>query len=646
MKKIFFIISLLLVAGALFYHYKVKALSHEIYMKKAEELKKSVENAIVLKKENTETIAYILSQDMQLKQALQANKNGPHINYSHIIDAIRQTSKYHNIWIQLIDTKGNSLYRSWNEKTGDNLLDSRIDLKQAIAMKKPVSAISTGKFDMTIKTIMPIFDKGKFLGIFELISHFDSIAKNFLKQGIGPILVINKSYSRQIEHPFSKLHIGAYYISNRNAPEKLLRELSEAEISQFMNMKAYMLYKDTLVSNDVIYDIKKRPMGNFLLFTPLSHIDMAQVSHFKINYLLAALMFMIIISFLFLILNYKGYVKKLSKEVEKKTRIIQTKSNELEALVATYDDNVIFSQTDLHGIITKVSKAFCDISGYSSRELIGKPHNIVRHPDMPKAVFRRLWKALKREKWVKLEIKNLKKDGGYYWVSADMGPLYDKEGRHIGYSAVRQDITANKDIEEMQKEIIHLLSAIGESHSVEVAKHVKRVAAYCKLLAHYCELPDREVTLIEQASPLHDIGKIAIPDAILNKAAPLDEEEYRIMQTHTTEGFKIFNISERPLLKMAATIALEHHERWDGKGYPNALKGENISIGGRITALADVFDALSHERCYKDTWPDEEVFDYIRRERGKHFDPMLVDIFFEHLDEFLHIREKYRSDKV
>lgn len=633
-----------MMSASLFYQHKVKELSHDSYIQKAAHLNKNMENAIAQKKKNTSTIAYILSQDSQLKLALKS-KNTPYVNYTHMIDAIRRTSKYHNIWIQFIDTNGNSLYRSWNEKRGDNLLDSRIDLKEAIETKKPLSAISTGKFDISIKTIMPIFDKEKFLGIFELISHFDSIAAKFIEEDIKPLLVINKTYSRQIKHPFSQLHIGAYYISNTNAAKILRDQLTEEEIAQFLKMKDYMLYKDALVSNYVIYDIENRPMGNFLLFTPLSHIDMSEVNHFKINFLLSALMLMIIISFLFLIFNYKGYVKRLSKEVEKKTSIIQTKSNELEALVSTYDDNVIFSQTDLHGIIIKVSKAFCDISGYSRQELLGKSHNIVRHPDMPKSTFRKLWKRLKREQWVKVEIKNLKKDGGYYWVSADMGPLYNKEGRHIGYSALRQDITANKDLEEMQKEIIHVLSAVGESHSTEVAKHVKRVAAYCKLLAHYAELSDREVMLIEQASPLHDIGKIAIPDAILNKPASLTKEEYHIMQTHTLEGFKIFNISERPLLKMAATIALEHHERWDGKGYPHGLKGENISISGRITALADVFDALSHERCYKCTWPDDDVFSYIRAERGKHFDPMLVDIFFEHLDEFLDIRENYRSEK-
>lgn len=201
----------------------------------------------------------------------------------------------------------------------------------------------------------------------------------------------------------------------------------------------------------------------------------------------------------------------------------------------------------------------------------------------------------------------------------------------------------SKEIEETQKEVVFTMGAIGESRSKETGNHVKRVAEYSKLFALYIGLPEKEAEMLKQASPMHDIGKVAIPDAVLNKPGRFDEHEREIMNTHAELGYNMLNHSERPLLKMAATVAYEHHEKWDGTGYPQGLKAEKIHIYGRITAMADVFDALGSDRCYKKAWDDERIFNLFKEERGKHFDPQLVDIFFEHLDEFLKIREELKD---
>lgn len=200
-----------------------------------------------------------------------------------------------------------------------------------------------------------------------------------------------------------------------------------------------------------------------------------------------------------------------------------------------------------------------------------------------------------------------------------------------------------KEIEETQKEVVFTMGAIGESRSKETGNHVKRVAEYSKLLAKYYGLDEDEIEKLKQASPMHDIGKVAIPDAILNKPGRFDESERRIMDTHAELGYTMLAYSERPLLKCAAIVAYEHHEKWDGSGYPRSLKGEDIHIYGRITALADVFDALGSDRCYKKAWDDTKIFELFREEKGKHFDPKLIDIFFEHLDEFLAIREELKD---
>lgn len=229
----------------------------------------------------------------------------------------------------------------------------------------------------------------------------------------------------------------------------------------------------------------------------------------------------------------------------------------------------------------------------------------------------------------------------------EIGQLSDAFNTMIGgMDTALAEITAlNKEIEDTQREVVFTMGSIGESRSKETGNHVRRVAEYSKLLALYSGLNENEAEMLRQASPMHDIGKVAIPDAVLNKPGRFDEEERRIMDTHAALGYEMLKHSQRELLLTAATVAYEHHEKWDGSGYPRGLSGEGIHIYGRITALADVFDALGSDRVYKSAWEDERIFTLFRDERGKHFDPSLIDIFFDHLEEFLTIRE-HLHDKI
>jgi len=199
-----------------------------------------------------------------------------------------------------------------------------------------------------------------------------------------------------------------------------------------------------------------------------------------------------------------------------------------------------------------------------------------------------------------------------------------------------------QEIEDTQREVVFTMGAVGESRSKETGNHVKRVAEYSKVLALAYKMPEEEAEMLRQASPMHDIGKVAIPDAVLNKPGIFNDEEREIINTHAQKGYEMIKNSKRKLLKTASIVAYEHHERYDGKGYPRGLKGENIHIYGRITAIADVFDALGSDRCYKKAWDDEQIFTLLREESGKHFEPKLIEIFFEHKKEFLAIRDELR----
>jgi len=203
----------------------------------------------------------------------------------------------------------------------------------------------------------------------------------------------------------------------------------------------------------------------------------------------------------------------------------------------------------------------------------------------------------------------------------------------------KDNITLYKEIQETQREIIFKMGAIAEARSKETGNHVKRVAKYSELIAIKYGMPKQEVKIFTEASPMHDIGKVAIEDAILNKPGKLTPDELIRMKEHAQLGYEMIKGSKRELLKTAAIIAHQHHEKYDGTGYPQGLKGQDIHIYGRITAIADVFDALGTHRVYKEAWTDEKIFKLFKDEKGKHFDPELVNIFFENLNEILKIRD-------
>lgn len=205
----------------------------------------------------------------------------------------------------------------------------------------------------------------------------------------------------------------------------------------------------------------------------------------------------------------------------------------------------------------------------------------------------------------------------------------------------RQIVALQKKTLKAQENLINVLGQAIESRSGETGNHVKRVATISARLANLINLPKEQCELIETISPMHDVGKISIPESILDKPGDLNDEEWAVMKSHAYQGFKLLSSGEGELLEHAAVIALEHHERWDGEGYPDGKAGEQIHILARITTIADVFDALLSKRSYKQTWPADQVRHFFSEQRGKQFDPQLTDLLLDNLDEFLAIRARY-----
>jgi len=204
---------------------------------------------------------------------------------------------------------------------------------------------------------------------------------------------------------------------------------------------------------------------------------------------------------------------------------------------------------------------------------------------------------------------------------------------------------ALKLAKQTEYEISVRLGRASEFRDLETGGHIKRMSHYSKLLAKLYGLEDNECELILYAAPLHDIGKVGIPDSILLKPGRFEPQEFEIMKQHAAIGAVMLDGSDQfPVLKAGHIIALQHHEKWDGTGYPNAIKAKDIHLYARIIAIADVFDALSSKRCYKEPMPLDKVLSIMKQDSGTHFDPELIELFLDNLNKFLEIKEKYSDD--
>ena len=202
------------------------------------------------------------------------------------------------------------------------------------------------------------------------------------------------------------------------------------------------------------------------------------------------------------------------------------------------------------------------------------------------------------------------------------------------------NVYLNLELENSQKEIIFTLGELVDMRSTETGGHVRRVGEYSRLLALKSGMPEEEAQVIGIASAMHDVGKLSIPDEILRKTGRLSRREYDAMKTHAAIGASLLRHSERAILRMAAIIAAQHHERYDGSGYPLGLSGEKIELPARITAIADVFDAISHDRIYRKAMTKEELIRYFKNEVAEQFDPALLQVFLDNFDEFFELKDK------
>jgi len=299
--------------------------------------------------------------------------------------------------------------------------------------------------------------------------------------------------------------------------------------------------------------------------------------------------------------------------------------------------------TDRQHRIVSVNQQFEQLLGYTSSQLEGQPVSSITSDTICERCLREA-EDFDRDTSTSRVVRFVAENGEEMQLSVACIGVRRLTGEIESIIMICQDLTEslrlNRDIVRTQRELLYMLGDVVENRSQETGQHVRRVAGVSKFLALKAGLDPDIAEMIETAAPMHDIGKVGIRDLILHKQGTLEPSEFEEMKAHANIGHSILGKVERPLIGLAAAIAHQHHERYDGSGYPNGLKGEEIRLEARIVSIADVLDALSSARSYKAAWDESRILDYFREQRGRQFDSRLVDLLLEHWDEVKALRSR------
>jgi PAS domain S-box-containing protein len=323
---------------------------------------------------------------------------------------------------------------------------------------------------------------------------------------------------------------------------------------------------------------------------------------------------------------------------------------------------------DTEGTIVKVNPGFSSMTGTDGNAFLRQPISNLKENLLPKIDFNEIREQLfEKGQWEK-EMQGYRYDGKPWISYSSFFPIKDESGKIFAYSALIKDVTSQREVETAlidslektnlsQKAIIFGMAKLAEYRDRETGFHLERIRSYCKELGQALqktpglenEVDDKFIETLFQTAPLHDIGKVGIPDYILLKKGSLNPEEFEIMKSHTSIGYyTLSSIREQygdmQFLNMGIDIAYCHHERFDGKGYPRGLKGEQIPLAAKIISIADVYDALTTERIYKRAFSHKDSVEMMMKERGRHFDPQIFDVFFLITEKFQQIQNYFSEN--
>ncbi|MCF6340372.1 MAG: nitrate- and nitrite sensing domain-containing protein [Sulfurimonas sp.] len=474
--------------------------------------------------------------------------------------------------------------------------------------------------------------KTKYTQLMELIEKYKSI-ENTTSQELEQLNIIKKTFTKYMQN-VSK--VTQLRLANKNISE-FDKEVIVNDTPALLALE--ILSKGLFNSQSDWFETSTKRINQLKNIEDTVAYDLSKLIN-KVNselsneLILQALILIVVVIIIFLSFITLRELIEFSKTLNRAQE--NTRSGSYEYLI---QDKILFWSDEHYKLLQQDKEKF-----KPSLEAF----MIFVHPDDVSIIEDGMSKAIATKEIVFFEYRILLFDNTKMFVRSSAEVIkYSSVGKPLIMVGTITDISESKvlkqEIIDTQKDVLYTMGAISETRSLETGNHVKRVAEYSKLLYLLHGAKEDEAELLKMASPMHDIGKIAIPDHILNKPGKLTKDEWVIMQTHAKLGYEMLKKSNRKMLKIASIISLTHHEKYNGSGYPRGLIGEDIPLIGRITALADVFDALGSDRCYKPAWKLDDILIYIEEEKGKHFDPKLVDMFLENINMFIFIREKHKE---
>jgi hypothetical protein len=315
MKKMFFLILsislLFFLSYKFFYTVKLSEIKNKIYLNKAQEIKNLFEDEVYEKLGRTFIINYLLSRDEKIVKSLK-NNNKSNLNFDEILEKIEVLGGYENLWIQIIDRDGNSFYRSWTDKVGDNIALLRKDIKKVLSKPEESLSISVGRFDMNFITIIPLYYQKQFIGMMEVMTKFNSVNSSLEDKGIKSIMLAHPRYKDQFIKPFTNIFLDNYYVVNKMASQSLLNKLEVNGVDKYKNIDSYIIDDNYIVTTDIIKDIEGKEMGYFILFSDINDIDYSKIYDFTKAYFVKTIIALIGFIIVLLIIGTKEYIDKMS----------------------------------------------------------------------------------------------------------------------------------------------------------------------------------------------------------------------------------------------------------------------------------------------------------------------------------------------
>lgn len=355
---------------------KIKLILEEKYNIYSSKLHYDIESLIENKKEMTLTIALSLAEESNLKQALTTNDISP-VNLKIFSKKLLQNTSFKNVWFHLIDKNGNSFYRSWIDKRGDSLYNIRQDVREMIEEPKIMSTISVGIFDMTFKSMVPIFDKEEFIGIFEIITHFNSIAKNLANDDIGAVVMVDKKYKKQLIKPFTNTFLEDYYIANVDADKRLLKYIKEKGTDTFFHNKASYIIDEKIGKLITFYhidDLSGNSMATIVAFKDINTINADDINALKTNNVFYTILVILILIIFGYFLVVREYSRKLNNKVLQRTEQLNAEKNYIQTILDTSPSMIlVMKERELF----KANKTFLDFFGYETLDEFKEKHTSI-----------------------------------------------------------------------------------------------------------------------------------------------------------------------------------------------------------------------------------------------------------------------------